>query len=86
LFGSGGGMVTPGRYIKYAQNNPNPWNRNYHNEYTGTAHSKLLVSIAQGFGLELDDFGASTVPGEAPHVSGSAKTLELGGPLPRLKV
>jgi hypothetical protein len=86
LFGSGGGMVTPGRYIKYAQNNPNPFGRNYRNEYTGTAHSKLLVSIAQGFGLELDDFGTSTVPGSAPHVQGSEATLELGGPLPRLKV
>ena len=86
LFGSGGGIVTPGRYIKYAQNNPNPFGRNYHNEYTGTAHSKLLISILQGFGVEIDDFGTATVPGEAPHVSDSRATVELGGPLPRLKV
>jgi hypothetical protein len=86
LFGSGGGIVTPGRYIKYAQNNPNPWGRNYHNEYTGTAHSKLLISILQGFGIDIADFGTATVEGEAPHVQGSKATVELGGPLPRLKV
>jgi hypothetical protein len=86
IFGSGGGMITPGRYIKYAQNNPNPWGRNYYNEYTGTAHSKLLVSLAQGFGLEMNDFGAATVPGEAPHVANSNRDVELSGPLPRLKV
>ncbi len=85
VFGSGGGMVTPGRYVKYAQNNPNPWGRNYHNEFTGTAHSKLLVSIAQGFGLSMDDFGVPTVPGEAPHV-GAKGEVELGGPLHRLKI
>lgn len=86
LFGSGGGIVTPGRYIKYAQNNPNPFNRNYYNEFTGTAHSKLLISILQGFGVDIDHFGAATVDGEAPNVPGSAATLELGGPLPRLTV
>lgn len=79
-------VITPGRYVKYAQNNPNPFNRNYHNEYTGTAHSKLLISILQGFGVEIDDFGAATVQGEAPHVSGSAAPVELGGPLPRVRV
>lgn len=37
LFGSGGGIVSPGRYIKYAQNDLNPFGsnyRNYRNEYT----------------------------------------------------
>jgi len=86
LFGSGGGIVTPGRYIKYAQNNPNPFGRNYRNEYTGTAHSKLLISILQGFGIAIDDFGTPSVTGEAPHVPNSQATVELGGPLARLKV
>lgn len=86
LFGSGGGIVTPGRYIKYAQNNPNPFGRNYRNEYTGTAHSKLLISILQGFGVDIDNFGTPSVTGEAPHVPNSQATVELGGPLPRLKV
>lgn len=86
LFGGGGNVFTPGRYVKYAQNNPNPWGRNYNNEFTGTAHSKLLISILQSFGVEIDDFGTSSVEGEAPHVSGSRATVELGGPLPRLKV
>lgn len=83
LFGSGAGIVKPGRYIKYAQNIPNPYGRNSGNEFVGPAHSRLLVAILQGFGIEIDYLGAPNLPGEAPHV-GAKATVELSGPLPRL--
>jgi hypothetical protein len=86
IFG-GGDTFTLGRYIKYAQNSPNPFGRNYNNEFTGTAHSRLLISVLQAFGIDIDNFGAATVPGTAPHVAGSPSAdIVLGGPLPRLKV
>jgi hypothetical protein len=83
LFGGFAGAVTPGRYIKYAQNNPNPWHRNYSNEWTGTPHSKLLVSILQGFGMDIDYLEAPSVEGSVPHL-GINGTVDLSGPLPRL--
>ena len=86
IFG-GGKTFSLGRYIKYAQNNPNPFGRNYNNEFTGTAHSQLLISILQAFGIQIDNFGTATVEGTAPHAPGSPRaTVKLGGPLPRLKV
>jgi hypothetical protein len=85
LFGGLAGAVTPGRYIKYKQNNPNPFNRNYMNEYTGTPHSHLFVSICQAFGMDVDWIGAPSVPGSVPHRNIEG-TVSLTGPLPRLKV
>lgn len=85
LFGGFASAVTPGRYIKYAQNNPNPYNRNYHNEWTGTPHSHLLVSICQAFGMEIDYIGAPSLPGTVPHRNITG-TVSLTGPLPRLAV
>jgi hypothetical protein len=83
LFGGFAGGVTPGRYIKYAQNNPNPWHRNYYNEWTGTPHSKLYISILQGMGMDIDYLEAPSVPGSVPHL-GIDGTVDLSGPLPRL--
>ena len=83
LFGGGAGAVTPGRYLKYPQNNPNPWNRNYRNEFTCTPHSHLLISIAQAFGIDLDHIAAPSVEGVVPHLNISG-TVSLSGPLPRL--
>jgi hypothetical protein len=83
MFGSGAGLVKPGRYIKYAENIPNPYGRNVGNEFVGPAHSRLLVAILQGFGLDIDYLGAPSLPGKAPH-SGVEGTCELSGPLPRL--
>ena len=77
--------MTPGRYIKYKQNNPNPYDRNYMNEYTGTPHSHLFVSICQAFGMDVDWLGAASVPGSVPHRNIQG-TVSLSGPLPRLKV
>ena len=85
LFGSGGGAIRPGRYIKYKRDNPNPYNRNYQNEYTNTPHSHLLVSIAQAFGLEMDFMpNAQSCVGSVPHLNISDVQIPLSGPLPRL--
>ena len=83
LFGGLAGAVTPGRYIKYAQNNPNPWNRNYRNEWTGTPHSHLFISILQAFGIDIDYLEAPSVAGSVPHLNIEG-TVNLSGPLPRL--
>ncbi len=83
LFGAGGGMVKPGRYIKYPQNYPNPYLRNYNNEFTGVPYSHLLVSLCQGMGLDLGYIGQSSIAGSAPHARVS-KTISLTGGLPRL--
>lgn len=85
LFGGGGGAIRPGRYLKYKRDNPNPYNRNYNNEYTNTPHSHLLVSIAQAFGIELDHLpGAASCVGSVPHAGISGVQISLSGPLPRL--
>jgi hypothetical protein len=80
MFGSGAGIVTPGRYIKYPINLPRPTIFDSHiNTYSGLPHSRLLVSILQGFGLDVDYLGA-------PEIEGSGGTIDLSGPLPRLTV
>jgi hypothetical protein len=83
MFGSGGGMVTPGRYIKYPINLPRPSSPYGFdtdvNAFSGYPHSRLLVSILQGFGLDVDYLGA-------PSLEGYSGTIDLSGPLPRLKV
>ncbi len=80
LFGSGSGIVTPGRYIKYPINLPRPEIFDSHiNAYSGYPHSRLLVSILQGFGVDVDYLGA-------PSLDGVGGTIDLSGPLPRLTV
>lgn len=83
LFGGMAGAVRPGRYIKYAQNNPNPWHRNYYNEWTGTPHSHLFISILQAMGMDIDYLEAPSVEGSVPHLNIQG-TVSLSGPLPRL--
>ena len=85
MLGNVGGYFNTGRYIKYPQNLPNPWHRNYRNEFTGTPYSHYLVSILQAFGLEQDSVGGIVSrDGSAPHASAAA-TVDLTGPLPRLR-
>ncbi len=80
LFGSGAGIVTPGRYIKYPTNltRPTLWDTHI-TAYGGYPHSRLLVSILQGFGLDVDYLGA-------PELEGNNGMIDLSGPLPRLTV
>jgi hypothetical protein len=85
LFGGGGGAIRPGRYLKYARNNPNPFGRNYNNEYTNTPHSHLLVSLAQAFGEPIDFIpGAESCIGSVPHGGVENVRISLAGPLPGL--
>lgn len=80
MFGSGGGIVTPGRYIKYPINLPRPSLFDTHiNTFGGDSHSRLLVAILQGFGVDIDYLGA-------PSLEGHTGTIDISGPLPRLKV
>jgi Protein of unknown function (DUF1552) len=51
LLGGFDGAITPGRYVKYAQNIPNPFGRNYGMEFVGPAQTKLFISIMQAFGM-----------------------------------
>jgi Protein of unknown function (DUF1552) len=86
IFG-GGDTFSLGRYVKYAENSPNPYGRNYNNVFTGQAHSRLLISVLQSFGIAIDNFGVATVEGRAQGAPGDPRAqLALGGPLPRLKV
>jgi Protein of unknown function (DUF1552) len=85
MFGGGAGLVTPGRYIKYPQKYPSPFGSNYGNEFTGPAHSRLIIAILQGFGLDIDYLTAPSMEGESPHTNQRA-TYELSGPLERLTV
>lgn len=75
MAGGAGGEFRTGRYLRYAQNRPmpaTPWGTT---NTIGPAHSKLLVSIAQAFGLPLDAL---------PFSSSTAQTggaLDWSGPL-----
>jgi hypothetical protein len=81
LFGGGAtGVVRPGRYIKYPQANPNPYDRNYANNYSGTPHSHLYVSLCRAFGMDIDYIHQPSVEGTFPM----RRTISMTGPLPRL--
>ncbi|MEM1028730.1 MAG: DUF1552 domain-containing protein [Myxococcota bacterium] len=77
------GVLRSGRYLKYPQNNPNPWHRNYSNEHTGTPHSQLYVSLMRGMGLDLDHIHGTSIDGSVPHLNTSG-TIDMSGPLDRL--
>lgn len=69
------GEFRTGRYLRYGQTRPipaSPWNGA---EPIGPAHSKLLVSIAQGFGLPMDALPFSRATAE---VGGD---IDWSGPL-----
>lgn len=70
-----------GRYIKYPQDNPNPWGRNYRNRFTCTPHSPLLVSICQMMGMEIDHIHQPSILGRHP----SEQTISMSGPLEGLR-
>ena len=85
VFGGGAtGALRSGRYLKYPQNKPNPWGRNYRNEYTGTPHNQLYVSLLQGMGLSLDAIHATSIEGDVPHI-GVHGTVAMNGPLARVR-
>lgn len=84
VFGGGNSnQLRTGRYLKYRQDNPNPWNRNYSNEHTGTPHSHLYVSLLRAMGMDIDYIHAPSIDGSVPH-AGINGTVDMSGPLPRL--
>ncbi len=83
VFGGANTGLRTGRYLKYPQDNPNPWNRNYRNEHTGTPHSRLYVSLLRALGLDIDYIHAPSIDGVVPHL-GTSGTIDMSGPLARL--
>lgn len=81
--GSATGAIRPGRYLKYRQDNPNPWGRNYSNEHTGTPHSRLYVALLRAMGMDINHIHAPSIDGSVPHLSITG-TVDMSGPLPRL--
>jgi hypothetical protein len=87
--------LRPGRYLKYAETGPNPYNLlktspygntpqgNYgSNKFgLGPAHSRLLVSIMQAFGVNRSSIGLASAMGTG-YMPGAPITMT--GPLPRL--
>jgi hypothetical protein len=85
----------PGRYLKYAETGPNPYNLLKSSPYgdepkgnygsakfgLGPAHSQLLVSIMQAFGVQRDSIGLAAATGTG-FMKGAP--VKLTGPLPRL--
>lgn len=87
--------LRPGRYIKYAETGPNPYNLLKTSQYgdtpsgnygssqfgLGPSHSRLLVSIMQAVGVNRNDIGLNAATGTG-FMKGAPVTMT--GPLPRL--
>jgi hypothetical protein len=87
--------LRPGRYLKYAETGPNPYNLLKTSPYgnspqgnygstkfgLGPAHSRLLVSIMQAFGVTQNSIGLASAAGTG-YMTGAPITMT--GPLPRL--
>jgi hypothetical protein len=87
--------LRPGRYLKYAETGPNPYNLLKTSPYgntpsgnygstkfgLGPAHSQLLVSIMQAFGVNRTSIGLASAVGTG-YMPGAPITMT--GPLPRL--
>jgi hypothetical protein len=83
VFGGGAtGRIRPGRYLKYRQDMPNPWQRNSHNQETGTSHARLFVALLQAMGLPDDHIFFESLTGRSER-SGSV-VLDQSGPLERV--
>ncbi len=75
-----GGLVDPGRYLRYAPQLPNPTRnpRPDSGPMVGPPHNQLLTSVAHRFGVPRSGTGLRRTETPEGHV------LDLGGPLPRL--
>jgi hypothetical protein len=93
IAGSCGGAFRTGRYVKYAETEANPRMRNTFpdgknagvvpGEPLGPAHSKLLVSLMQAFGMQTSSIGMTSAPAMTP--SGEMVTVDMTGPLRNLR-
>jgi hypothetical protein len=86
MAGGGGGAFRTGRYIKYAETQPNPATFTYGGgrQKLGPPHSKLLVSVMQAMGVGQSSIGIASAVGNS-STGGSGAPIDLSGPLPRLK-
>src|SRR5262249_21780320 len=87
--------LRPGRYIKFGETGPNPYNLLHTSPYgdkpggnygsaqfgPGPAHSRLMVSLMQAFGVNRSSIGLDAAVGTG--YMRDAK-VEMTGPLPRL--
>ncbi len=75
LIGGFGGAVRTGRYIRLPRVRKNPGINGM--PYIGVPHNQLLVSIAQGMGMDIDHLGITEVSRE--------ERISLTGPLHELR-
>jgi hypothetical protein len=54
IAGGGNGFFSPGRYLKFS----------------AEPHQKLLVSLAQSVGVDVDSFGVTDISGTLPGLTG----------------
>lgn len=82
--GALGNGLTLGRYVKYAEDQPNPRSGSLK---LGPAHSKLLVSMANIMGDNRTTVGMTKSEAEsvAKAQNRMGNTFDVEGPLPRLK-
>jgi hypothetical protein len=87
--------LRPGRYIKYAETGPNPYNLLKTSQYgdkpqgnygsdqfgLGPSHSRLMVSIMQALGVSRNEIGLNAATGTGFMRSAP---ITMTGPLPRL--
>jgi hypothetical protein len=89
--------LRPGRYLKYAETGPNPYNLLKTSPYgdapkgnygstsfgLGPAHNRLLISVLRALGVDRNAIGLDAAVGTG-YLRGAK--VELTGPLPRLAV
>jgi hypothetical protein len=85
MAGSCAGYFRTGRYVSYPQTVANPhqypsWGDGA-TRPVGPGHSHLLVSLMQAMGLDNDSIGLTSVTTR----DGNGTTIDLTGPLPRLR-
>jgi hypothetical protein len=82
MFGSAGGQIRTGRYIKYAQTIPNSHSLAGMNSPRafGPPHNKFLAAMANLVGAPVQNVGMTSVHGP----KWTASPVDCSGALPRL--
>lgn len=74
LVGGFGGEFRTGRYVRFPRNNPRP-GMNAMGPWVGQPHNQLLISILQGFGVEIDNLDIDAVYARGGRRSGERISL-----------
>ncbi len=74
LVGGFGGEFRTGRYVRFPRNNPSP-GINDMGPWVGQPHNQLLISILQGFGVEIDNLDIDAVYARGGRRSGQRISL-----------